>query len=77
MAAVADEDTQQAAYERAKPNPCVGVHDLENGLEDYFKGKGDRCLQSVLAKVTALNQTWKTAPKAFFIFICLALFCIS
>lgn len=72
---MAAEDMQQA-YERAKPNPCVGVADLESGLEDYFKGKGDRCLQAVLAKVTAVNHTWKTAPKAFFIFFRLAIFCI-
>ena len=55
---MADTDSQ----ERVKPDPMVGVGDLEKAIENFFKAVGSRNLQQLMAKIN-VGITWKSAPK--------------
>ena len=61
----------QRGYERLKADPMVGVSDIEQAFQDYFKDIQTRSLSTVLDTVKLAGVTWKTAPKA----TCLALPC--
>jgi hypothetical protein len=54
--------SEQAAYDRIKADPSVGVADLSTALEEYF-AKQPRDLGALIDEVEREGTTWRTAAK--------------
>ena len=63
-AALALEQQLEAEDARISADPSIGIADLENALDLYFKEMHYRNLEEVLQLIAEGKVTWKTAPKA-------------
>ena len=55
-------NAMEDSQERVKPDPMVSVSDLEKCIEAFFRAKGSRNLQAIMAQIN-VGITWKSAPK--------------
>ena len=67
---------EQAAYDRIKADPSVGVADLCTALEEYFN-KQPRDLGAIIDEIEREGTTWRTAPKVRFVSLLLPLESLS
>ena len=51
--------------ERLCPDPCVGITDLQEALESFFKFIGSRDLNAYLQPFTASGKGWKSVPQDY------------
>jgi hypothetical protein len=64
MALVPYEDAEEIAYGRLKPDPAVGVSDLQQAFEIFFTGTESRNMAEVMEEIENHKVNWKTAPQA-------------
>ena len=63
----ADEDDQQAKYDKIRCDPSISVADLEGALEAYFAAVGYRNMQEAVDLIIEGKVTWKSAAKAVWV----------